>query len=205
MYVLVINSSNNGFSSSFTANCETICRISFVAASLSKLAGYDKTYTTRVLYFMIITHSDPLCKLSLYIRLSPSFHTMPMYNVWGSKILPQTSYIGIVRNVLINICEYAKVLHIWNSFGLHTHAHAHTHTHNCTHTHTHTHTHTLSLSQRTYTHKIADLICMSFDNVHQLMDSNEALTVWYKLFMNEVSRHVPIRYKQVKHSNFHPG
>ena len=76
-----------------------ICRISFVVASLSKLAGYDKTYTTRVLYFVIITHSDPLWKLSLYIILSPSV------------LLPQTSYTGIVRNVLINICEYAKVLH----------------------------------------------------------------------------------------------
>ena len=87
-----------------------ICRISFVVASLSKPAGYDKTYTTCVLYFIIthyttcvlyfiITHSDPLCKLSLYIILSPSV------------LLPQTSYTGIVRNVLINICEYAKVLH----------------------------------------------------------------------------------------------
>ena len=71
----------------------------FVVASLSKLAGYDKTYTTCVLYFVIITHSDPLCKLTLNIRLSPSV------------LLPQTLYTGIVRNVLINICEYAKVLH----------------------------------------------------------------------------------------------
>ena len=78
---------------------QNICRISFVVASLSKLAGYDKTYTICVLYFMIITHSDPLCKLSLYIILSPPV------------LLPQTLYIGIVRNVLINICEYAKVLH----------------------------------------------------------------------------------------------
>ena len=76
-----------------------ICRISFIVASVSKLAGYDKTYTTCVLYFMIITHSDPSCKLSLYIILSPSV------------LLPQTLYIGIVQNVLINICEYAKVLH----------------------------------------------------------------------------------------------
>ena len=79
---------------------QNICRISFVVASLSKSAGYDNTYTTCVLYFMIITHSDPLCKLSMYIILSPSV------------LLPQTLYIGIVRNVLINICEYAKVLHI---------------------------------------------------------------------------------------------
>ena len=76
-----------------------ICRISFVVASLSKPAGYDKTYTNCVLYFMIITDSDPLCKLSVYIILSPSV------------LLSQTLYIGIVRNVLINICEYAKVLH----------------------------------------------------------------------------------------------
>ena len=56
----------------------------------------------------------------------------------------------------------------------------------------------LSLSLKLHTHnKFADLICMSFDNVHQHMDPNKALTVWYKLFMNEVSRHVPIPYKQV--------
>ena len=78
-----------------------ICRISFVVDSLSKLASYDKTYTTCVLYFMIITHSDPLCKLSLSLSLILS----------PSVLLPQTLYIGIVRNVLINICEYAKVLH----------------------------------------------------------------------------------------------
>ena len=60
--------------------------------------------------------------LSLYITLSPSV------------LLPQTLCIGIVWNVLINICEYAKVLHTWNSSGLHTH------TINYTHTHTHTHT-----------------------------------------------------------------
>ena len=77
-------------------------RTSFAVASLSKPAGYDKTYTNCVLYFMIINHSDPLCKLSMYIILSPSV------------LFPQTLYIGIVmiiRNVLINICEYAKVLH----------------------------------------------------------------------------------------------
>ena len=61
-----------------------ICRVSVVADSLSKLAGYNETYTTCVLYFMIITHSDPLCKLSLYIILSPSV------------LLPQTLCIGIV-------------------------------------------------------------------------------------------------------------
>ena len=126
MYVLVINSF-------FIIYCklQNICRVSFVVASLSKPAGYDKTC---VLYFMIITHSDPSCELSLYIILSPSV------------LLPQTLYIGIVWNVLINICQYAKVLHISNSFGLHTHAHARTHTHTHTRTRTRTHTHSLSLS-----------------------------------------------------------
>ena len=123
-----------------------ICRISFVVASLSKPAGYDKTYTNCVLYFMIITHSDPLCKLSMYIILSLSV------------LLPQILYIGIVRNVLINICEYAKMLHTWNSFGLHTHTHAHTHyyTHTCArvHTHTHTHTHT-HVHAKTHTHTLS--------------------------------------------------
>ena len=84
-----------------------ICRISFVVASLSKSAGYDKTYTKCALYFMITTHSDhsdsdhsdPWCKLSMYIILYPAV------------LLPQTLYTGIVLNVLINICEYAKVLH----------------------------------------------------------------------------------------------
>ena len=79
---------------------QNICHISFVVASLSKLTSYNKTDTICVLYFMIITHSDPLCKLSLYIIFSPSV------------LLPQTLYIGIVRNVLINICEYSKVLHL---------------------------------------------------------------------------------------------
>ena len=39
---------------------------------------------------------------------------------------------------------------------------------------------------------------MSFDKVRQHMDPNKALTVWYKLFMNEVRRHMSICYKQVK-------
>ena len=65
-----------------------ICLISFVVASLSKLARYDKTYTTCVLYFIIITHSDPLCifSLSLYKIIILS----------QSVLLPQTLYIGIV-------------------------------------------------------------------------------------------------------------
>ena len=78
---------------------QNICRISFVVASLSKPADYDKTYTTCVLYFMIIIHSDPLCKLSLYNIIPVSFTSSNIF------------YIGIVRNVLVNICEYAKVLH----------------------------------------------------------------------------------------------
>ena len=61
----------------------------------------------------------------------------------------------------------------------HTHMHTHTQLHTHTHTHTHTHhTHTLSLSLKGHTHtKFANLICMLFENVHQHMDSNEALTV----------------------------
>ena len=38
---------------------QNICRVSFVLASLSDLTGYDQTYTTCVLYFIIITHLDP--------------------------------------------------------------------------------------------------------------------------------------------------
>ena len=46
----------------------------------------------------------------------------------------------------------------------------------------------------------ADLICTPFDNAHQHTDPNEALAVWYKLFMDVVNRHAPIRHKRVKHS-----
>ena len=49
-----------------------------------------------------------------------------------------------------------------------------------------------------------DLICTLFDNVHQHTDPNEALAVWYKLFMDVVNRHAPIRHKQVKHSKLPP-
>ena len=49
-----------------------------------------------------------------------------------------------------------------------------------------------------------DLICTPFDNVHQHTDPNEALAVWYKLFMDVVNRHAPIRHKRVKHSKLPP-
>ena len=45
---------------------------------------------------------------------------------------------------------------------------------------------------------------MPFDNVHQHTDPNEALAVWYKLFMDVVNRHAPIRHKRVKHSKLPP-
>ena len=50
----------------------------------------------------------------------------------------------------------------------------------------------------------ADLICTPFDNAHQHTDPNEALAVWYKLFMDVVNRHAPIRHKRVKHSKLPP-
>ena len=50
----------------------------------------------------------------------------------------------------------------------------------------------------------ADLICTPFDNVHQHTDPNEALAVWYKLVMDVVNRHAPIRHKRVKHSKLPP-
>ena len=46
----------------------------------------------------------------------------------------------------------------------------------------------------------ADLTCTPFDSVHQHTDPNEALAVWYKLFMDVVNRHATIRHKRVKHS-----
>lgn len=36
------------------------CRAGFVVASLSRLDGHNKSYTTRVWYFAV-THTDPLC------------------------------------------------------------------------------------------------------------------------------------------------
>ena len=50
----------------------------------------------------------------------------------------------------------------------------------------------------------ADLICTPFDNVHQHTDPNEALAVWYKLFMDVVNRHASIRHKRLKHSKLPP-
>ena len=50
----------------------------------------------------------------------------------------------------------------------------------------------------------ADFICTPFDNAHQHTDPNEALAVWYKLFMDVVSRHAPIRHKRVKHCKLLP-
>ena len=47
-------------------------------------------------------------------------------------------------------------------------------------------------------------------NVHavwqctQHMDPNQALAVWYKLFMDVVNRHAPIRHKRVKHWELPP-
>ena len=49
-----------------------------------------------------------------------------------------------------------------------------------------------------------DLNCTPFDNVHQHTDPNEALAVWYKLFMDVVNRHAPIRLTRVKHSKLPP-
>ena len=49
-----------------------------------------------------------------------------------------------------------------------------------------------------------DLTCTPFDNVHQHTDPNEALAVWYKLFMDVVNRHAPVRHKRVKHSKLPP-
>ena len=46
--------------------------------------------------------------------------------------------------------------------------------------------------------------CTPFDNVHQHMDPNEALAVWYKLFTDLVNRHAPVRHKRVKHSKMPP-
>ena len=37
-----------------------------------------------------------------------------------------------------------------------------------------------------------------------ITDPNEALAVWYKLFMDVVNRHAPIRHKRVKHSKLPP-
>ena len=48
----------------------------------------------------------------------------------------------------------------------------------------------------------ADLICMSFDNVTST--HGQAPVVWYKLFMDVVNRHAPIRHKRVKHSELPP-
>ena len=102
--------------------------------------------------------------------LRPIVQALSLSLLSPSVLLPQTLYIGIVRNVLINTCEYAKVLRTWNSFGLHTYSRTRAHSH-------------LSLSLSKDIHFFADPICVPFDNVHQHMDPNEALTVWFKLFM----------------------
>ena len=50
----------------------------------------------------------------------------------------------------------------------------------------------------------ADFICTPFDNAHHHTDANEASAAWYKLFMDVVNRHAPIRHKRVKHSKLPP-
>ena len=50
----------------------------------------------------------------------------------------------------------------------------------------------------------ADLTCTPFDNVHQHTDPNEALAEWYKLFIDVVNRHAPVRHKRVKHTKLPP-
>ena len=50
----------------------------------------------------------------------------------------------------------------------------------------------------------ADLIGTPFDNVHQHTDPNEALAEWYKLFIDVVNRHAPVRHKRVKHTKLPP-
>ena len=43
------------------------------------------------------------------------------------------------------------------------------------------------------------LLILSARSYLQHTDPNEALAVWYKLFMDVVNRHAPIRHKRVKH------
>ena len=50
----------------------------------------------------------------------------------------------------------------------------------------------------------AELICTPFDNVHQYTDPNEALALWYKLFIDVVNRYAPMRHKREKHSKLPP-
>ena len=45
----------------------------FHISSSSRLAGYDKTYTTRVSYFAV-SHSDPLCKLYISTSTETALH-----------------------------------------------------------------------------------------------------------------------------------
>ena len=54
IYIRVLNSAHNGFSSWVTMKYETLV----IVASSPRLAVYDKTYTTRVSYFAV-SHSDP--------------------------------------------------------------------------------------------------------------------------------------------------
>ena len=66
MYIGIVNSSHNGFPSFFHRGMRNARRVNFVGASSSRLAGYDKNLHILCSYF-VVTHSDPLCKLFLYI------------------------------------------------------------------------------------------------------------------------------------------
>ena len=68
----------------------------------------------------------------------------------------------------------------------------------------HTHVSFRSFKHFNQNASFAEFICTPFDNVHQHTDPNEALAVWYKLFMDVVNRHAPIRHKRVKHSKLPP-
>ena len=68
VYLRVMNSSHNVFSCGLPRIINTHC-ICFFIASLSRLAGYNKTYTTCVVVFSV-NHSNPLCKLFLHGQCS---------------------------------------------------------------------------------------------------------------------------------------
>jgi hypothetical protein len=50
----------------------------------------------------------------------------------------------------------------------------------------------------------ADLNCTPFATVFQYNDPNQALSAWYKLFIDVVNKHAPIRHKRVKHPKLPP-
>ena len=55
------------FDGEHTENGTKSLSCAFSCVRSSRLAGYDKTHTSRVSYF-VVSHSDPLCHLRLYMQ-----------------------------------------------------------------------------------------------------------------------------------------